>query len=118
MVSVVQSPFTISPYWHTCALCNYFIVVNCLFNLEGANEKVLEEVSETTEQETGFRGKLFLSSLFHLFFFNEMWLYRMYVSNKWGYDDFHQKKNILQSLQPTTDHIRTVMGNWEGSRND
>lgn len=38
-------------------------------NLEGANEKVLEEVSETTEQETGFRGKLFFSSLFHLFFF-------------------------------------------------
>ena len=37
-------------------------------NLEGANEKVLEEVSETTEQETGFRGKLFFSSLFHLFF--------------------------------------------------
>lgn len=37
-------------------------------NLEGANEKVLEEVSETTEQETGFRVKLFFSSLFHLFF--------------------------------------------------
>lgn len=38
-------------------------------NLAGANEKVLEEVSETTitEQETGVRGKLFFSSLFHLF---------------------------------------------------
>lgn len=88
-------------------------------NLAGANEKVLEEVSETTitEQETGVRGKLFFSSLFHLFF-KEMWLYRIYVSDKWGYDDFHQKKNIVQSLQPTTDHVRTVRGNWEGSRND
>ena len=80
MVSVVQSPFIVlyvHVHVHNLALLTHMYslqLFHCcslsLLNLAGANEKVLEEVSETTttEQETGVRGKLFFSSLFHLFF--------------------------------------------------
>lgn len=87
-------------------------------NLEGANEKVLEEVSETTEQETGFRVKLFFSSLFHLFFLMKCDYIECMLVTSGVMMTSTKRKKILQSLQPTTDFIRTVMGNWEGSRND
>lgn len=79
MVSVVQSPFIVlyvHVHVHNLALLTHMYslqLFHCcslsLLNLAGANEKVLEEVSETTitEQETWVRGKLFFSSLFHLF---------------------------------------------------
>lgn len=128
MVSVVQSPFIVlyvHVHVHNLALLTHMYslqLFHCcslsLLNLAGANEKVLEEVSETTitEQETGVRGKLFFSSLFHLFLKKCDYIEYMLVTS--GVMMTSTKKNIVQSLQPTTDHVRTVRGNWEGSRND
>ena len=129
MVSVVQSPFIVlyvHVHVHNLALLTHMYslqLFHCcslsLLNLAGANEKVLEEVSETTitEQETGVRGKLFFSSLFHLFLKKCDYIEYMLVTSGVMMTSI-KKKNIVQSLQPTTDHVRTVRGNWEGSRND